>query len=316
MMKKLFLTGIAALVCISIMAQQGAALKLNPEKGKTYRFRSSSNQTIVQTINGNQQTVESSSNNAVSIKMVDITPAFIVAEVRIDTVASRTNAMGKITTMSSATEGNVESKEAQDVMSYFMNKLTKTPLYAKIDFTGKVTEIVNLKMVAPIVIKDTSLIKAAEPVGSALKQQVASLVNESSLKSTIEVFTYNLPAKEVAKGETWSTQNSTNAGGMALDITTTYTLDDIAGNTATVSAESKIAASPNAAPMKQGPATITYESLKGMSKSTLIVDTATGLSSSHTAKTMISGTLGVTVPGMSLEMPMEITSTSTATLVK
>jgi len=78
--------------------QNSTDLRLNPEKNKVYRLRSSTEQTIVQTVNGNQQTIESETSYTISLKMVDATAAFIVAEVRFDTIATKTNTMGKIST--------------------------------------------------------------------------------------------------------------------------------------------------------------------------------------------------------------------------
>lgn len=312
----MFLSVTGILICALVFGQNSANLRMNLEKNKTYRLHSVSEQTVVQTVNGNQQTIESQTIYSVSMKMVDATQAFIVTEIRIDTVATTTNSMGKITSMSSADEGNVQSKETSDVVSFFMNRMTKNPLYAKIEFTGKAIEIVNSKMISDIVLKDTSQITLSDPVRSAVMNQVANMVSENTLKETIGMFTYNLPGKMVNAGETWSVTNTTNAGGMLLDIITSYKLDGISGNKASISSESNIKASVNAVPMEQGGAKITYDDLKGLTKSIIIVDILTGLVTENTSKTHITGNLGVTVPGMSMEIPMDINSTSKVTSIQ
>jgi hypothetical protein len=218
--------------------------------------------------------------------------------------------MGKTTSMSSASEGNIQSKETSDIVSYFMNRMSRNPLYAKIDFTGKVTEIVNSKMVSDMILKDTSLITLADPIATALKTQVTNMVGDDAFKTMIDMFTYNLPGKMVNTGDNWSVTTSTNAGGMSLDITTSYKLDGIAGNNANIVAESNIRASANAVPMVSGGATITYDDLKGLSKSTISIDIRTGLVVESDSKTHIAGNLGVTVPGMSMQIPMDINSNS------
>jgi len=309
MKKTLFLITFI-LFCAFTFGQNSTDLRLNPEKNKVYRLHSITEQTIVQTVNGNQQTIESETNYTISLKMVDATDAFIVAEVRFDTIAIKTNTMGKVTSMSSASEGNIQSKETSDIMSYVMNRMSKNPVYAKIDFTGKVTEIVNGKMLANMILKDTSAITLSEPVGSALKTQIANMVSDNSLKTMIEMFTYNLPGKTVGSGDKWSFTTSTNAGGMSLDITTSFKLDGMSGNNANITAESNIAPSANAAPMQSSGATITYEDLKGLSKSTIIIDKNTGLVVTSGSKTHISGNLGVSVPGMNMQIPMDINSNS------
>ena len=315
-MKKTLLLVTFLLFWTLTFGQNSTDLRLNPEKNKVYRLRSATEQTIVQTVNGNQQTIESETSYTISLKMVDATAAFIVAEVRFDTIATKTNTMGKISTMSSALEGNIKSEETSEVMSYAMNRMSKNPVYAKIDFTGKVTEIVNGKMLANMILKDTSEITLADPAGSALKNQIANMVSDNSLKTIIEMFTYNLPGKTVGSGDKWSFTTSINAGGMSLEITTSYKLDGISGNNANITAESNIAPSANAAPMQSGGATITYDDLKGLSKSTIIIDKVTGLAVESSSKTHITGNLGVSVQGMNMQIPMDINSNSKITSIQ
>jgi hypothetical protein len=315
-MKKILFSLTTLLFCTAAMGQNSADLRIHPEKNKTYRLRSVSEQTILQTINGNQQTIESFTANTISLKMVDATQAFIVAEIRLDTLNTKTNAMGKISDMSSTSEGNVKSDESSEVVSYFMNKMSKSPLYAKIDFSGNPVEIVNLKMMAGVVLKDTSQITVADPVGSALKKQISNMVSEDAIKTTIDGFTYYLPGKTVNTGDKWSVTTTTNAGGMSLEITTTSKLEGISGNNASISSESNIKASANAVPMESGGAKITYDDLKGLSKTTMLIDIRTGLVVELSSKTHLAGNLGVTVPGMSLEVPMDINSNTTVALIQ
>jgi len=293
--------------------QNGANLRMNLEKNKVYRLQSTTEQTILQTVNGIQQTIESKTNYTVSLKMVDATQSFIVTEVRFDTIATKTNTMGKTMSMSSASEGNVQSKETSDIISFFMNRLSRNPIYAKLDFTGKVTEVVNFKMLSDMILKDTSSITLTGPVASSLKTQVISMVSDNSLKTIIEMFTYNLPGKMVNAGDNWSVMTSTNTGGMSLDITTGFHLNGISGNNADITAESNIRPSVNAAPMESGGAKITYDDLTGLSKSTIIIDIQTGLVVETNSKTHIAGNLGVSMPGMNMQIPMDINSDTKVT---
>ena len=315
-MKKIRLSIIAILLCAIATGQNGANLRMNLEKNKVYRLRSITEQTILQTVNGNQQTIESKTNYTVSLKMVDATQAFIVTEVRFDTIDTKTNTMGKTMSMSSASEGNVQSKETSDIISFFMNKLSRNPLYAKLDFTGKVTEVVNIKMLSDMILKDTSSITLTGPVASSLKAQVISMVSDNSIKTIIEMFTYNLPGKMVNAGDNWSVITSSNAGGMSLDISTSFHLNGISGNNANITAESNIRTSVNAAPMESGGAKITYDDLTGLSKSTIIIDIPTGLVVETNSKTHITGNLGVSMPGMNMQIPMDINSETKVTSIQ
>ena len=309
-MKKILLSSVAVLFCISLMAQNSVNLKMNLEKNKVYRFSSVSEQTIIQTVNGNQQTIESKTNYAVSLKMVDATADFMITEVHFDTLITNTNSMGKMVNISSVNEGDIKSTETADVMSYIMNQMSKNALYIKMDFAGKVLEIVNSKMLSDVIMKDTSSITLTGPVGSGIKSQIKNLISDNSLKTMVEMFTHYLPGKQVSKGDNWNVTVSTNSGGMILDIITDYHFDGLNGNAANITAESNIKAAENAAPMLSGGAKITYDDIKGLSKSSMIIDIRTGLIVEDRSKTHIAGNLGVSGPGYSMQIPMDINGES------
>jgi hypothetical protein len=309
-MKNFLLSCVTVLFSISIMAQNGVNLKMNLEKNKVYRLNATSDQTILQTVNGNQQTIESKTNYTVSIKMVDATADFMITEVRFDTLLSNTNTMGKTVNISSAREADIKSTETSDVMSCIMNRLSRNALYIKMDFTGKVIEIVNSKMLSDLIMKDTSSITLTGQMASAVKTQIKNMVSDNTLKTMVEMFTYFLPGKQIATGDNWSVNLRTNSGGMTLDIMTSYHLDGVNGNAANVTAESNIKAAENAGPMESGGAKITYDDLKGLSKSNMKIDIRTGLVIENNSKTHITGNLGVTVPGMNMQIPMDIDGVS------
>ena len=80
-------------------------------------------------------------------------------------------------------------------------------------FSGKVFEIVNQKMFSDVILKDTSSITLTGQMGTAMKTQIVNMISDNTLKTTIEMFTYNLPAKQVATGENWNIPVRTNSGG-------------------------------------------------------------------------------------------------------
>lgn len=303
-MKKILLVFTAIVAAVTLQAQ--TTLKLNPEKNKTYRFRSVSDQNISQTVNGVEQNTSVTSTTFVAIKMLDATPQFMVMEVRFDTVHSKSNAMGKMVIINSANSGNMASEEAADVMSAVMNRLSKNPLFVKMDASGKVIEIVNYKMLSDMILKDTALITGtAAPV---LKTQVINTVSPDALKPMIETFTYNLPAREVREGDSWTLGSPINSGGMELTVQSDYALESINDNNAEISAESSIKASENAKPLNYGGANITYDNLSGIGKSQLTIDTQTGFMRKSSTKMRITGNLNISVQGMNMQIPMLIDS--------
>jgi hypothetical protein len=309
-MKKIMLSCTAVLFCVSILAQNTANLKMNLEKNKVYRLKSVSEQTVTQTVNGVQQTTESKVNYTLSMKMIDVTADYMVTEVHFDTLIFNTNSMGKTVNYSSVIEGDIKSTETADVLSCIMNRLSKNALYVKMDFAGKPFEIVNLKMLSDMVLKDTSSITLAGPTAAAVKKQIINSVSDSELKTMIEMFTWYLPGKQVSAGDSWNITQQISSGGMMLDIVTTYHLDGIDGNYAKLTTESDIKTAVNAVPIESGGATVTYDDIKGLSKSTMVIDIRTGLKVEDNGKTHITGNLGISAPGFSMQMPMDINGES------
>jgi hypothetical protein len=218
--------------------------------------------------------------------------------------------MGKLITISSVNEGDIKSTEMADVLSCIMNRLSKNALYVKMDFAGKPIEIVNSKMMSDLIMKDTSSITLAGQTAAAVKKQIINMVSDNDLKTMIGMFTWCLPGKQVSTGDNWNVTQQMNSGGMMLDITTTYHLDGLNGNNANITVESNIKAAANADPIESGGAKVTYDDLKGLNKSTMVIDIRTGLIVKDNAKTHITGNLGISAPGFSMQMPMDISGES------
>jgi hypothetical protein len=178
------------------------------------------------------------------------------------------------------------------------------------DFTGKPFEIVNLKMLSDLVLKDTSSITLTGPTAAAVKKQIINSVSDSDLKTMIEMFTWYLPGNQVTAGDSWNITQQISSGGMMLDIITTYHLDGVDGNNAKITAESIIKTAANAVPIESGGATVTYDDIQGLSKSNMVIDIRTGLKVEDKGKTHITGNLGISAPGFSMQMPMDINSES------
>jgi hypothetical protein len=315
-MKKIVLSCIIVLFCISVKAQNATNLKMNLEKNKLYRLKSLSEQTVTQTVNGVQQTTETRVNYTLALKMIDVTADFMITEVRLDTLITNTNTMGKIVIMSSVNEGNIKSAEAADIMSCIMNRLSKNALYVKMDFAGKPLEILNSKMLSDLIMKDTSSITLTGQTAAAVKKEIVNMISDNSLKTMIGMFTWCLPGKEVSTGDSWNVTQQMTSGGMMLELITTYLLDGLNGNNANITVESNIRAAENADPIESGGATVTYDDFKGLSRSNMVIDISTGLIVEDKGKTHITGTLDISAPGFSMQMPMDINGESKTTALQ
>ncbi|HNQ59285.1 MAG: DUF6263 family protein [Bacteroidales bacterium] len=305
-MKKFLFFVFSILFGLQAVAQQDVSLKLNLEKNRTYRLRSVSHQIVTQTVSGNQQTVESDVLYTFSLKMLDATPEFIITEIHFDTIISKTNAMGKIENISSTRECNIKSQETGEIMSCVMNKLSRNAIFAKLDYSGQPIEILNASLISGMILQDTTSITLTGPVASALKSQIVQTVSENSLKTMIKGFTYYLAGNKVNIGDKWKIFDQVNSGGMLLTITSECQLKEVKDNNASITMESNIKPFENAPPIQSGGATVSYNTLNGITKSNMIIDINTGLVVENKSKTRISGNLSINAPGFSMEIPMNI----------
>jgi hypothetical protein len=304
-MKTIFISVISILFSVSIFAQGSATLKYNLEKNKVYRFQTTSDQSVSQTMGGMTNNSQISTNVITSLKVVDVKPEFMVAEIRFESNETKSSAMGKNTTISSSSEGDYKSGDMVQVVSYFMNQMTKNPLFVKMDYSGKIIEMVNIKMFSDIVLKNLDSVSVDGPMGAMIPNQVKSMVEEKTLKTMIESVTNYLPGKSVAIGDKWEVNNAMSANGMSFTINSIFKLESITNGVATVSAEANVLPA-TSEPMEMMGAKVNFSELKGLNKSTILIDVKTGLIQESNGKTSMAGNLGVEAGGQSMQIPMEI----------
>ncbi len=201
-------------------------------------------------------------------------------------------------------------------MSAIMNRLSRTAIFVRIDYAGQPLEILNHRMISEMILKDTSSITISEPQASALKTQIMATVSEGNLKTMVKSFTWHLPGKKVARDGEWKIADQVNSGGMLLTLNTSYRLGSINGSSAAITSESDIRPPENAPSINSGGATVIYNSLRGMNRSNLLIDTSTGLLTESKSKTRITGNLAVSGPGFSMEIPMDINGETIITALK
>jgi hypothetical protein len=304
-MKTIFISVISIFFSFAIFAQNTVTLKYNLEKNKTYRFKSTSDMNVSVSVQGMTNETKVLSNSVSSIKVVDAKPEFMVAEVRMDTVIANTTAMGKNTIMSSANVGNLKSGEVSEVMNYFMNQMSKNPLFVKLNYAGKVQEIINLKVYSDIVLKNIDSVSVDGPMGAMVPTQIKNMVDAKMLTTTVEALTNYLPGKMVSVGDKWESSNSLNANGMAFTVNSSFKLEAIEGSVATVSSEANVIPA-STEPMDMMGAKISYADVKGLNKATIKIDAKTGLIIESIGKTSMSGNLSVNAQGQSMQIPMDV----------
>ncbi len=312
-MKNLLLSALAIVLCGSMMAQNSAMLKLNLEKNKVYKQKTVSDLNISQSVNGMQQSQQVKNMSYSSIKMVDSKPEFMIAEVRFDSIITNMNAMGRTIINNSNNPGNINSTDATEVMNAVLNRFCSNPLFVKMDYSGKVIEIINLKLFADVVTKGIDSVQGQS--APMIKSQVINMVKIDAVKPMIETVYAILPGKNVNVGDSWEVSYAMNANGMSLNTKGLFKLVSVSGNVATVSAETNITAV-GGKPMEMGGMKINYDDIKGLGKSTILIDMKTGLIKDVNGKSNIAGNLSLDMGGNNMQIPIEIQGESKVSAIQ
>ena len=288
---------------VSLMAQT-ATLKLNLEQNKTYRVKSTSEQNTTINMGGTPRQAETKSYIMMSLKPVSVSPDFIMADIRFDTII--TTVSSPKMEMNSNKTGNYKSSDFSEAVSYFLNKLSNTTFNIKLAPTGNVIEITNIRTITGDLLKGVDSVQG--PMSSMVQAQIKMMISETGIKGMIESITAYLPGKQVQVGDKWESHISVSAGGMGLLMGTNYKLKKITGNQAEISAENTMEPA-NQVPVEMNGAEISYD-VRGLGKSTLLVDTKTGWIIKISSKNHNQGNMNIKAQGNDMQMPMEIEGTT------
>ncbi|MDF1546787.1 MAG: hypothetical protein P1P88_03125, partial [Bacteroidales bacterium] len=123
-MKTIFTFFILAFFSSTIMAQSSINLRYNLEPNKTYKVKNSSKVEQKMTMQGMDQNTEINNVLYFSIKPLNSSADFFMAQVRFDTIFFSTS-MPKME-ISSTNSGNMKSSDAKEIMDCFQNRLSKS----------------------------------------------------------------------------------------------------------------------------------------------------------------------------------------------
>jgi len=302
-MKKLISTVFFTLLGISLMAQAPVILKLNLEKGKVYKVKSTSKQAMQITAGGQQINMDVLSSNVISYKVLKQENGVMDIEFKFDTIASKT----------SSPMGNKETNSAKlasnDPVEKIMNKMSANKIIAKISTAGKFIDFVNYSKFKDNVMFVLDSIPAGKK--DMAKTVADMLLKESAVKSMIEPLFAYLPENAVKVGDAWETTYLRSASGMSMLALNSFTLKGIVENVATVSSKTEIESLPSTDPSAQ-----MSQELKGSMTFDGTIDVTTGLALRNTAKGRIEGTTTVKNNGNEMKMPIIVDSQSETIMMK
>ncbi|MBN1950533.1 MAG: hypothetical protein JW801_04975 [Bacteroidales bacterium] len=302
-MKTLYTLLLAIIISVTALAQNKADLKYNLELNKVYRVKNIAIQSMVQTVQGNEQNIETSNTVVFSLKPLKILEGEMIAEVRFDTIITLVSMPPM--EVNSSNPGDINSSDAGEIMTCIMNRMSNSTFLVEMTNTGRVVKFMNLAAMQSGILQGIDSLKG--PMAAGIQERAKMLVEESALKGMIESVTVYLPGREVKTGETWDILMDLSSGGMTMGTTTTFKLQDIEKGVAVLSSDIVIESKP--VPMETNGMKITPD-ISGLGKSTLNVDTGTGWIVSGTARQQMKGELSLSAPGGSMQIPIQINSES------
>lgn len=302
-MKKLILSVVFALVGVTLMAQAPVNMKLNLEKGKLYTIKSTSKQTVQQSVSGQQFNMDVSSSTVVSYKVLSQENNVMNIEFKFDTI------MSKISSIMMNRETNSAKPAGDDPLGKIMNKMSTNKIIAKISTDGKFVDFVNYPTFKDNVMFVLDSIPASKR--DQAKMQAEQLVKESALKSMIEPLFGYLPEKAVKIGDTWETTYAQSASDVTLLMLNTFTLKGVEKNMATVTGVSEIESLPSTDPASQ-----MSQNLKGTMTFDGSMDIVTGLRLKSTTKGHIEGEVTVKNNGNEMKVTVKMDSQSETNMSK
>ena len=305
-MKKLTLLILSGFVCLFISAQN-VELKYKLKANETYRLKQTRTENSTRTIQGMAQNTESVTSSVFSIKPLTLNDEFFIASVKFDTMVI-SNSMPPMK-IESANEGDLSSPDPVTALTAIIHRLCNTEFIVKLDYTGKVLEIVNYDAASKNILQGVDQIEGQAKM--MVEMQANMLTSKEMISGMVESTMNILPGAKVKKGDSWKTDINFSAGGIEMNITTDFNLTSIEGKKASFEGKSVIMPASDE-PVNMNGAMITSQ-LQGMGKVNFVVDSETGFIISGTTKTQVSGNMIVTAQGNTMEIPVESIAESTVT---
>ncbi len=281
------------------VAQKKADLSLNLEQNQVYRVKSVTVQNTLQTVMGNEQSVQTYSTSVISIKPLKKMDGEIITEVKFDTIITVIDQPQM--EISSLNPGDVNSEDPGMILSCIMNRLSNSTFVVKMNNSGKVIQFMNLLPVAGEIMKGTDSIQGQ--MAGIILSRAKWMLEEKALAAMIESVTAYLPGKEVRTGASWEVDLNLSGGGMNFIQNSVYKLESVDKKSALISGEQVVESAPGTLDMNGMQVT---PDIRGLGKSELTIDPETGWIITGTITQQLMGELTVNAQGNILTIPIEI----------
>lgn len=265
-MRHLCLLLIALCTLTSTQAQQQTTLKLNLEKGKTYKQATETTSQIVQQISGQEFVMNMTIAGSMAYLVKEVKENDYTLEVKYENLSMA------IELPQASVEFSSDKDDKEDILSTILAEMIHKPFHIIMTKTGKVTQVNGIEAMFENSFKRFSELSEAQT--SQIKAQLMQAYGEKAFKGSIEMVTAVYPQKPVSLNDTWEV-NTKIESGMAADMNTTYKYAESNANYNLIQGESTIATADKDAYITINGKSTKYD-LTGTMSSTVKVDKTSG----------------------------------------
>lgn len=269
---------------------------LNLVKGNTYYLTSNASSTIIQTVSGQQSTVNLSFSFNMAFKVLNLTDSVYNMEVSYNWLIM------KMDLAENSIDLDSKKNDPQDLPSTMLAAMMNKPFNLEMTRTGRIKSVTNIEKMINSALQN---IPGADSVKKA--QFIAQFMQSfgpNAFKGSVEMGTAIFPATPVAKGESW-TVNTKLMSPTQTTVSVNYQLADVIANTCFIHGDGTLITDAGATPVSINNITVKYN-LKGSVISDIRIDKTTGWINSSKLKQVMMGDMqfadspslpgGMTVP--------------------
>ncbi len=290
---------------VGVMANP-LTLRLNLSNGQVYNFRTETNQTITQTVQGMQQVTQQ--NQLVEFKM-EVLDRDAVGNFVTNIVYTRFAAKIVAAGQELSFDSDIDKTSQMPQFGAFAAMIGKS-MKATYSPLGDVVSVEGVEQLFEEILNSVS--GGNEMVKLQMKAMMGDNFSADAMKQMVKAGLFNYPEKAVAINDTWSSSESVK-NMVTLNVMTSYTLKEANASEATIAHTATLTTPPGSKMTVMG--TEMDVAMFGTLEGTSQVDLSNGMSKSSLAKQNINGSITASLGGQTMNIPMTIVTDIKVTLL-
>lgn len=271
---------------------EAVTLKFNFQPGSKFQYIMDTKQTISQSMDGMSMTI----NQDMIMESTYDVAAADGGNKKLTVTYDRMYMKTGMPTKSMEYDSKDPAKQAPELKS--MGAMIGKPFSMTVTESGEITRIDGLSDML------NGMVDSTDPNAAAARQQMASMFNDTSIRSMMQQSMYIYPDKPVKPGDTWNRKMKMNMVVFAMTLDNTFKLISVNDGKAHIEMDSKITGEAVNNPQMAG----MQMELNGTQKGTMDVEVSTGMIADSKLKQEIKGKMAMKQGDQNIDIPMEIKS--------